>query len=107
MIRITTYDEVRRSYPQLKRRGEVLDEKKIVEMWEELYAKEIGPLHQIKFLRIILDGKLLKIAKFSFVTNCLYSEGHSIKNHLASTSIAVRALTGHHKWILSGTPVPK
>ncbi|KAF4169181.1 hypothetical protein CNMCM6936_009178 [Aspergillus lentulus] len=85
---ITTYDEVRRSYPQLKRRGEVLDEKKIVEMWEELYAKEIGPLHQIKFLRIILD------------------EGHSIKNHLASTSIAVRALTGHHKWILSGTPVP-
>ncbi|PKX97366.1 putative SNF2 family helicase [Aspergillus novofumigatus IBT 16806] len=85
---ITTYDEVRCSYPQLKRRGEVLDEKKIVEMWEELYAKEIGPLHQIKFLRIILD------------------EGHFIKNHLASTSIAVRALTGHHKWILSGTPVP-
>lgn len=29
-------------------------------MWEELYAKEIGPLHQIKFLRIILDGKHLK-----------------------------------------------
>ncbi|KAH1654810.1 hypothetical protein KXX16_000628 [Aspergillus fumigatus] len=86
---ITTYDEVRRSYPQLNRRGEVLDQKEIVEMWEELYAKEIGPLHQIKFLRIILD------------------EGHAIKNHLASTSIAVRALTGHHKWILSGTPVPK
>ncbi|KAL5694118.1 hypothetical protein EMGR_003645 [Emarellia grisea] len=85
---ITTYDEVRRSYPQLNRRGEVLDQKEIVEMWEELYAKEIGPLHQIKFLRIILD------------------EGHAIKNHLASTSIAVRALTGHHKWILSGTPVP-
>ncbi|KAH1411099.1 hypothetical protein KXW56_003243 [Aspergillus fumigatus] len=83
---ITTYDEVRRSYPQLNRRGEVLDQKEIVEMWEELYAKEIGPLHQIKFLRIILD------------------EGHAIKNHLASTSIAVRALTGHHKWILSGTP---
>ncbi|KAH1299953.1 hypothetical protein KXV22_005980 [Aspergillus fumigatus] len=86
---ITPYDEVRRSYPQLNRRGEVLDQKEIVEMWEELYAKEIGPLHQIKFLRIILD------------------EGHAIKNHLASTSIAVRALTGHHKWILSGTPVPK
>lgn len=85
---ITPYDEVRRSYPQLNRRGEVLDQKEIVEMWEELYAKEIGPLHQIKFLRIILD------------------EGHAIKNHLASTSIAVRALTGHHKWILSGTPVP-
>ncbi|KAL3410005.1 putative SNF2 family helicase [Aspergillus fumigatus] len=50
-----------RSYPQLNRRGEVLDQKEI---------------------------------------------GHAIKNHLASTSIAVRALTGHHKWILSGTPVP-
>lgn len=32
---ITTYDEVRRSYPQLNRRGEVLDQKEIVEMWEE------------------------------------------------------------------------
>ncbi|GAQ09582.1 hypothetical protein ALT_6903 [Aspergillus lentulus] len=85
---ITTYDEVRRSYPRLERKGEVVDEKKIIEMWKELYTKEVGPLHKIKFLRIILD------------------EGHSIKNHLASTSIAVRALTGHHKWILSGTPVP-
>ncbi|GFF45695.1 DNA repair protein RAD5 [Aspergillus udagawae] len=85
---ITTYDEVRRSYPRLERKGEVVDENMIIEMWKELYTKEVGPLHQIKFLRIILD------------------EGHSIKNHLASTSIAVRALTGHHKWILSGTPVP-
>ncbi|KAF7158292.1 hypothetical protein CNMCM5623_003061 [Aspergillus felis] len=85
---ITTYDEVRRSYPRLERKGEVVDEKQIIEMWKELYTKEVGPLHKIKFLRIILD------------------EGHSIKNHLASTSIAVRALTGHYKWILSGTPVP-
>ncbi|KAF7133795.1 hypothetical protein CNMCM5793_005207 [Aspergillus hiratsukae] len=85
---ITTYDEVRRSYPRLERKGEVVDENKIIEMWEELYTREVGPLHQIKFLRIILD------------------EGHMIKNHLTSVSIAVRALTGHHKWILSGTPVP-
>jgi hypothetical protein len=62
MIRITTYDEVRRSYPRLERKGEVVDEKKIIEMWKELYTKEVGPLHKIKFLRIILDGKHLKTA---------------------------------------------
>jgi SNF2 family DNA or RNA helicase len=73
----------------MERKGEVVDEEKIIEMWQQLYTREVGPLHQIKFLRIILD------------------EGHLIKNHLTSVSIAVRALTGYHKWILSGTPVPK
>lgn len=63
MIRITTYDEVRRSYPRLERKGEVVDENKIREMWEALYTREVGPLHRIKFLRIILDGKHLKIAR--------------------------------------------
>ncbi|KAI9928382.1 hypothetical protein MW887_002421 [Aspergillus wentii] len=51
------------------------------------YEEEVGPLHKIKFLRIILD------------------EGHLIRNISSSTSIAVRALTGKYKWILTGTPL--
>ncbi|PLB49011.1 hypothetical protein P170DRAFT_407934 [Aspergillus steynii IBT 23096] len=83
---VTTYDEVRRSYPPVKGKPEG-NEVKIREWWEEVYEKQAGPLHRIRFLRIILD------------------EGHLIKNHLSQTSIAVRALTGHYKWVLSGTPV--
>ncbi|PYH97546.1 hypothetical protein BO71DRAFT_447895 [Aspergillus ellipticus CBS 707.79] len=84
---ITTYDEVRRSYPRFKSPVDLVDEKKIIEWWHDIYLEEVGPLHQIKFHRIIID------------------EGQFIKNHISSVSIAVRALTGHFKWILSGTPV--
>ncbi|KAE8143056.1 SNF2 family N-terminal domain-containing protein [Aspergillus pseudotamarii] len=86
-IVITTYDEVRRSYPQCNIPSQIADKDKLIEWWTETYKNDVGPLHQIKFRRIILD------------------EAHIIKNHLSQISIAVRALTGHHKWVLSGTPV--
>jgi SNF2 family DNA or RNA helicase len=47
----------------------------------------VGPLHRIKFYRIVLD------------------EAHHIKNHACKTSIAVRALTGNFKWCITGTPI--
>ncbi|KAL1863322.1 hypothetical protein Plec18167_008183 [Paecilomyces lecythidis] len=84
---ITTYDEVRRSYPDFKPPDELTSESQIQAWWEETYKKHAGPLHQIKFRRIVLD------------------EGHYIKNPESKVSIAVRALIGHYKWILSGTPV--
>ncbi|KAF9894723.1 hypothetical protein FE257_006613 [Aspergillus nanangensis] len=84
---ITTYEEVRKSYPTSKAPKDLTTEAQIVEWYNEIYQKEIGPLHQIKFLRIILD------------------EGHMIKNHFSSVSVAVRALTAKYKWILTGTPV--
>ncbi|OJJ37130.1 hypothetical protein ASPWEDRAFT_182027 [Aspergillus wentii DTO 134E9] len=85
---ITTYEEVRRSYPKIEFSGNMnKSEKEITELWEQAYEEEVGPLHKIKFLRIILD------------------EGHLIRNISSSTSIAVRALTGKYKWILTGTPL--
>ncbi|PWY77663.1 SNF2 family helicase [Aspergillus eucalypticola CBS 122712] len=84
---ITTYDEVRRSYPPMKLTDSMKDDEKLSAWWDQSFDTEIGPLHKIKFHRIILD------------------EGHTIKNHTSSVSIAVRSLTGHYKWILSGTPV--
>ncbi|KAL5355984.1 P-loop containing nucleoside triphosphate hydrolase protein [Aspergillus floccosus] len=84
---ITTYEEVRRSYPQMKIPKTTTDPAQVAEWWDALYEQEIGPLHRIKFLRIILD------------------EGHHIKSHTSSVSIAVRALTAKYKWVLTGTPV--
>ncbi|RAK99458.1 putative SNF2 family helicase [Aspergillus ibericus CBS 121593] len=84
---ITTYDEVRRSYPPTQAPSDNTNDDKIQEWWNDFYEERIGPLHQIRFYRVVLD------------------EGHIIKNHLSSVSVAVRALTGRYKWILSGTPV--
>ncbi|KAK1140042.1 hypothetical protein N8T08_010951 [Aspergillus melleus] len=84
---ITTYEEIRRSYPKSSAAPKVTDPKALKDWWHNVFEQTAGPLHRIKFLRIILD------------------EGHFIKNHVSQTSIAVRALTGQFKWILSGTPV--
>ena len=54
--RITTYDEVRRSYPQCNVPSQIADKDKLIEWWKETYENDVGPLHQIKFRRIILDG---------------------------------------------------
>ncbi|KAL5338555.1 SNF2 family N-terminal domain-containing protein [Aspergillus crustosus] len=84
---ITTYDEVRRSYPTFSPKKEIADEDDLWDQWMKEYDDRVGPLHQINFLRIVLD------------------EAHIIKNRKSSVSLAVRALTGRHKWVLSGTPV--
>ena len=55
--------------------------------WMEEYDKKRGPLHRMKFLRIVLD------------------EAQAIKNHQSRTSLACRALMADHKWALSGTPI--
>ncbi|KAJ5587530.1 uncharacterized protein N7459_003295 [Penicillium hispanicum] len=85
--RITTYSEVMSSYPTPKPPEDLESNEEITQWWSKFYDSQVGLLHQIFWHRIVLD------------------EGHVIKNHQSRTSIAVRALTGHHKWILSGTPL--
>ncbi|RAH43967.1 putative SNF2 family helicase [Aspergillus brunneoviolaceus CBS 621.78] len=85
---ITTYDEVRRSYPQsCKPPAGTGTEDELIAWWDQHYEEHLGPLHKIKYHRIILD------------------EGHTIRNHGSAVSMAVCALTGTYKWILSGTPI--
>ncbi|RAH69183.1 putative SNF2 family helicase [Aspergillus aculeatinus CBS 121060] len=85
---ITTYEEVRRSYPKCSKLSVPSgSQEEVSAWWDKHYEENVGPLHKIKFLRIILD------------------EGHMIKNHASAVSIAVRALTGLYKWILTGTPI--
>ncbi|KIV92519.1 hypothetical protein PV10_03810 [Exophiala mesophila] len=57
------------------------------EIQRKFYRKNVGPLHRIKYHRIVLD------------------EAHHIKNRHSKTSIAVRALAGEYRWIISGTPI--
>ncbi|KAB8078801.1 SNF2 family N-terminal domain-containing protein [Aspergillus leporis] len=78
---------VRSPYPSCNPPGSIVDKENFMEWWDKTWQDEAGPLHKVKFRRIILD------------------EGQINKNYLSQISIAVRALTGRYKWILSGTPV--
>ncbi|OCT44627.1 DNA repair helicase rad5,16 [Cladophialophora carrionii] len=84
---LTTYGEVQKSYPLCEPPKHLASEEKKNEWWKKYYHDNVGPLHRIKFHRIVLD------------------EAHHIKNHASKTSIAVRALTGNFKWCITGTPI--
>lgn len=84
-----------------------MDDAQIEESWNEVYNNQRGPLHHIKFRRILLDGKSTFCLVVCERLTCAFKEGHMIKNHDSKTSMAVRGLTGQHKWILSGTPIHK
>ena len=84
---LTTYGEVQRGYPTCDPPKHLASESRKNEWWKDYYQKNVGPLHRIKFHRIVLD------------------EAHLIKNHTSKTSIAVRALTGNFKWCITGTPI--
>ncbi|KAK5274505.1 hypothetical protein LTR99_004787 [Exophiala xenobiotica] len=84
---VTTYGEVQRSYPMTDPPKHLSSEVKKNEWWKNFYLEHCGPLHKIKFHRIVLD------------------EAHAIKNHTSKTSVAVRALTGTFRWAITGTPI--
>ncbi|KAL9610783.1 MAG: hypothetical protein Q9167_004539 [Letrouitia subvulpina] len=86
-IVITTYDEVRMSYPKFKPPGHLVQPAQIREWWESYYMKERGLLHQVHWYRIILD------------------EAQAIKNRDSQTSIACRGLISKLRWAVSATPI--
>ena len=86
-IILTTYSEVRQSYPVYRPPMHLVTEAAKNAWWAEHFRKTVGPLHSIRFRRIVCD------------------EAQAMKNHMSLTSIAVRALHGHYKWIISGTPI--
>ncbi|KAJ5177543.1 uncharacterized protein N7500_000242 [Penicillium coprophilum] len=86
-IVLTTYQEVCSSHPKLKPPVKIKTPEELEAWREEEFNRRAGPLHKVKWHRIIID------------------EAHSIKNKDSATSIAVRALQGKCKWALSGTPL--
>ncbi|OQV09615.1 SNF2 family domain-containing protein [Cladophialophora immunda] len=84
---LTTYSEVQKSYPLAEPPKHLASDDRKNEWWKNYFLNNVGPLHQIKFHRIVLD------------------EAHHIKSHTSKTSIAVRALTGNYRWCITGTPI--
>ena len=86
-IIVTTYGEVRKSYPVNKPPAEIVNVAERAKWWSETYSSERKMLHRINFYRVILD------------------EAQTIKNHQASVSIACRGLMAKYRWALTGTPI--
>jgi SNF2 family DNA or RNA helicase len=86
-IVLTTYHEILRSYPKNEPPIWAQTAEQKIEWWKKIYETQRGILHRVPFYRIVLD------------------EAQAIKNHVARTSIACRALLAKHRWALSGTPI--
>ena len=85
-IILTTYTEVMNSLPKIKPPKESADPEELLAYHQEVDEKK-GPLHRIKFLRVVLD------------------EAQAIKNHLTRTSRACLMLDATYRWAMSGTPI--
>jgi len=54
-IILTTYNEIRKSFPMAEPPKHLCTEAKKNEWWAKWYKDHVGPLHRIKFHRIVLD----------------------------------------------------
>jgi SNF2 family DNA or RNA helicase len=54
-IILTTYGEIQRSYPACEPPKHLVSEERKNAWWEKFYKENVGPLHRIKYLRIVLD----------------------------------------------------
>ncbi|QDS73153.1 hypothetical protein FKW77_001974 [Venturia effusa] len=86
-IVLTTYDEVRKSYPKEDYPISLQTRQERESWWQQFYEENKGTLHRVDYLRVVLD------------------EAQAIKNHKSHTSIACRGLMAKHRWALSGTPI--
>ncbi|KAL8645226.1 MAG: hypothetical protein Q9226_007394 [Calogaya cf. arnoldii] len=84
---VTTYDEVRRSYPRFKPPKHIVLPEKQRAWWDENYDGMRGILHQVHWYRVVLD------------------EAQAIKNRDSQTSVACRGLMAKHRWAVSATPI--
>ncbi|KAL8669247.1 MAG: hypothetical protein Q9168_006156, partial [Polycauliona sp. 1 TL-2023] len=84
---VTTYDEVRRSYPQFKPPKHIVLPEKKRAWWDENYKRMCGILHKVHWYRVVLD------------------EAQAIKNRDSQTSIACRGLMAKFRWAVTATPI--
>ncbi|THY50006.1 Calcium/proton exchanger [Aureobasidium pullulans] len=83
---LTTYGDVRRSWPECEY-PEGLSDKERGEYFQEHWDEKVGPLHKYDFLRVVLD------------------EGHKIANPETQAAKACFRLKSEYRWILTGTPM--
>ncbi|KAI5250498.1 hypothetical protein E4T43_00348 [Aureobasidium subglaciale] len=85
-IVLTSYNDVEKSWPNVIYPHELAEEDRD-DYFAEHYQHKLGPLHQFRWLRLVLD------------------EGHNIRNPETKTAQACFRLIGIHRWILTGTPM--
>lgn len=61
---LTTYSEVQKGYPMPEPPKHLASEDKKNEWWAKFYRENVGPLHRIKFHRIVLDEARLYLGSF-------------------------------------------
>lgn len=83
-IVLTTYYEVRSSYPKAEVPIELQTSEEKNAWWREYFEQHKGFLHSVQWRRVVLD------------------EAQAIKNYRSATSLACRALKANYKWALSG-----
>lgn len=86
-IILTTYEEVRSSYPKWQPPAHLTSAEEKADWWNRHYLEHRGALHFISWHRIVLD------------------EAQAIKSVDSQTSVACRSLEGTYRWAMSGTPV--
>ena len=84
---LSTYGEISKSYPKNEPPKELMSHESKIAWWKDHFATHRGPLHTLRFHRVILD------------------EAQVIKNHKSQTSKACRGLLATHRWAVSGTPI--
>ncbi|KAI4199694.1 MAG: hypothetical protein LQ350_004416 [Teloschistes chrysophthalmus] len=84
---ITTYDEIRKSYPKSRPPLHIVLPEEKRAWWEQHFEESRGTLHAVHWHRVVLD------------------EAQAIKNQDSQTSIACRGLMAKHRWAVSATPI--
>lgn len=82
---MTTYDEIKSSWPNPKTTPEDDAESQI--SWHRHFEKKVDLLHRIHWHRVVLD------------------EAHCIKNIASHCSRCCRALKSRFRWAITGTPI--
>lgn len=83
-IVLTTYYEVRNSYPKADVPLELQTSEEKSAWWKKYFEENKGFLHSVQWRRVVLD------------------EAQAIKNYRSATSLACRALKAKFRWALSG-----
>ncbi|KAL9582605.1 MAG: hypothetical protein Q9212_003199 [Teloschistes hypoglaucus] len=84
---ITTYAEVRKSYPKFCPPEQIVVPEQKRAWWEQIFEERRGILHAVHWNRVVLD------------------EAQAIKTKDSQTSIACRGLMAKHRWAVSATPI--
>ena len=85
-IVLTSYEELRESFPKFSPPPEIVDLELQYQWYRETFRDRSGPLHKVSWRRVICD------------------EAHVMKNRESQTFKAMKAIDASIRWAVTGTP---